>query len=105
MPRALFERIVAQLLNQDEVCLHLFGDPLLDRLIYDRIALVRERGLRAVFSTNALMLKPRAMRALLDSRLSRLIVLRDAAADETYRIVRPPGGHPGAARLRLGATN
>ena len=88
MEVALFEVIVGQLKHQQEVVLHLFGDPLMDRHVFERVVLVRKHGLRTIFSTNAMLLGPAVVKKLLTSGPDRLVVSCDATSSETYRRVR-----------------
>lgn len=103
MPMDLFTRIVDQLEHQDGVVLHLFGDPLMDRWIFERLALLRHRGLRSAFSTNAMLLAPAMIERLLADGPDRLIISCDATSTDTYRQVRGSKARFALAEPRLDA--
>lgn len=101
MPLALFFAIVQQLQHQERVCLHLFGDPLMDPYIFERIAFVRKRGLKSTFSTNAVLLHDETIERLLSEGPDRLVVSCDAVSDGTYRAMRGPKARQDLAERRV----
>lgn len=52
-----FGNIISQLCNQDELELHLFGDPFFDPEIYEKIKICNSKGIYPSFSTNLVSLK------------------------------------------------
>lgn len=90
MSMDLFRAVAEEIDQGEEVALHLFGDPLMDPWIFDRIDVLRRRGTKTVFSTNATLLGERLVRRLVGEGPDRLIVSCDAVTPEAYRLVRGP---------------
>jgi MoaA/NifB/PqqE/SkfB family radical SAM enzyme len=101
MSMALFERIISQLKFQRSVTLHLFGDPLMDPMIFERISLMSDYNLRASFSTNAMLLNESFHNKLLQSKIRKLVISVDAVTTETYRFVRGANANLDLAKKRL----
>jgi radical SAM protein with 4Fe4S-binding SPASM domain len=99
----LFRTIVDQLKYQSSVCLHLFGDPLMDPRIISRIEWVHKRGMSATFSTNPVLLTPSIVEELIAVGLDRIVVSCDATSSETYRGMRGPRANQFLAESRLRA--
>jgi MoaA/NifB/PqqE/SkfB family radical SAM enzyme len=92
MAMSVYEKIIDEARGHVEfMWLHLFGEPLLNHDIYKMIDLAEEAGVRVGISTNATRLTEEASRALLDSRLSILILCLDGATKETYEAIRVGG--------------
>jgi len=68
--------------------LHLFGEPLLNPNIYKMIDMAEGVGIRTGISTNATRLDEQAASALLDSKLSLLLLCLDGTKPETYERIR-----------------
>lgn len=89
MAMSVYEKIIAEGRGHVEfIWLHLFGEPLLNPNIYAMIDIAEESGIRVGLSTNVTPLTERASRALLDSRLSLLLLCLDGATKETYEAIR-----------------
>jgi radical SAM protein with 4Fe4S-binding SPASM domain len=89
MKMPLYQRIIEEGRGHVEfIWLHLFGEPLLNPDIYSMISLAEHAGIRVGISTNATRLTEQASRALLDSRLSILLLSLDGITKETYEAIR-----------------
>lgn len=74
MEQSLYEKIIAELaLHRDQLkvlSLHFMGEPLMDPLIFDRIKLAKQSGIREVhINTNCQLLTPEKARRLIESGL------------------------------------
>lgn len=67
-----------------------YGEPLLDREIYEKIAFVRERGIRVSFNTNASLLDGTSVRRLVEAGLDEIFISVDAWSKESFARIRPP---------------
>ncbi|MCS6844677.1 MAG: radical SAM protein [Caldilineales bacterium] len=68
--------------------LHIWGEPLMHKRIFDMIAYCRQKGLRAEISTNATLLDERKARGLLEAGLSTIYLCLDGFRPETYESIR-----------------
>lgn len=69
-----------------------FGEPLLDKLVIDKVAYAKMRGINTVtMTTNGTLLAPELGGELVRAQLDELGVSIDAATSETYDKMRPPG--------------
>ncbi len=68
--------------------LHIWGEPLMHKRIYDMIAYCRENGLRAEISTNATLLTEERSSKLLEAGLNVIYLCQDGIRPETYEAVR-----------------
>jgi radical SAM protein with 4Fe4S-binding SPASM domain len=101
MSMQLFLQIIKQLKHQRDVTLHLFGDPLMDPNIFERLAELRKNNLRGSFSTNAMMITESFYVPLLTSGIGKLVISCDAVSNETYRAMRGPRAKQYLAEQRL----
>ena len=81
-------QIVDQIPGLERVVLHGLGEPLLNARLPEIISLLRERNIRALFNTNALLLNERRGRALIDAGLNQLRISLDGATPGMYARVR-----------------
>ena len=81
-------QIVDQIPGVERVVLHGLGEPLLNARLPEIISLLRERNIRALFNTNALLLNERRGRALIDAGLNQLRISLDGATPGMYARVR-----------------
>ena len=89
MSMTVYEKIVAEGAGFVEfMWLHLFGEPLINKNIYRMIDMAEEAGIRTGISTNATLLDEKAGNALLDSKLSLLLLCVDGATKETFERIR-----------------
>jgi radical SAM protein with 4Fe4S-binding SPASM domain len=89
MNTELFERIVDDLRGRVEfIWLQDYGEPFLNRNIFQMIRAARARGLRTGVSTNATVMTDRVISGILDSGLDYIIFAFDGATRETYEKVR-----------------
>ena len=73
--------------------LHIWGEPLLHKRIYDMVAYCNEKGLRSEISTNATLLTEERAQKLLDAGLSVIYLCQDGMRPETYENVRVNGDY------------
>jgi MoaA/NifB/PqqE/SkfB family radical SAM enzyme len=78
------------------VVLHGIGEPTLNPLLPEIIALVKSRGACALFNTNGLTLRGSLLERIVRSGLDEVRVSVDSASPETYRRIR---GADGLARI------
>ncbi len=68
------------------------GEPLLDKLVVDKVAYAKAKGLKDVaITTNGILLTPELGKELIRAKLDRLNVSIDAATSQTYDKMRLPG--------------
>jgi MoaA/NifB/PqqE/SkfB family radical SAM enzyme len=85
---AEFQRLVDQMPELRRAVLQGIGEPLLNRELAAMIAYLKQRGVYAVFNTNAALLTRRRQVELIDSGLDELRVSLDSSTPETYLKVR-----------------
>lgn len=68
--------------------LHIWGEPLMHKRIFDMIAYCRDHGLRSEISTNATLLDEKKAQKLLDAGLSAIYLCLDGMRPETYETIR-----------------
>lgn len=78
MPIEQFKKIVEQLKFQKDIALHLFGDPLLDKTIYEKIEILNLHDIRPSFSTNLITLNLLNVKLLKTVKLNTLIISLDS---------------------------
>jgi MoaA/NifB/PqqE/SkfB family radical SAM enzyme len=85
----LFKSIVDQMApHVKATTLHIWGEPLMHKRIFDMIAYCRQKGLRAEISTNATLLDERKAQGLLDAGLGTIYLCLDGFRPETYEAIR-----------------
>ena len=84
----LFTSIVDQFPRIARVVLHGVGEPMMVRELPRMIRYLKDRSVYVLFNTNGTLLTRRAGRALIDSGLDELRVSLDAAAPQTFALVR-----------------
>ncbi|MCD6289017.1 MAG: radical SAM protein [Anaerolineae bacterium] len=85
----LFKRIVDEMSPWVKTTtLHIWGEPLLHKRIFDMIAYCNEKGLRSEISTNATLLDEERAKRLLESGLSVIYLSLDGMRPETYQAIR-----------------
>jgi MoaA/NifB/PqqE/SkfB family radical SAM enzyme len=92
MSMDLFKKIIdeATRLNpQPSIGIHGFGEPLLDKLFFERIVYAKKRGIKSLSSnTNASFLNSENIDRMLKSGLDEIYISFDAAKAETYAKIR-----------------
>lgn len=93
MPQDLYLKIIGDLGARAEhigqLSLFMDGEPLLDRLLPERIRAAKDAGLKTVsIATNGTLLRGDTAEALLASGLDHLIVSIDGVTPETYEAIR-----------------
>ena len=95
MSMKLYEKIIDDCveLGIKKVTLSFFGEPLMDKLLVDRIKYAKEKGLYVEFFTNGMMLNSAKTLSLLGSGLDRIFISLDATNPVRYRELRPNGDY------------
>ncbi len=90
MDMELFKKIVDECAGQKVRCIHLhnFGEPFLDKKIFEKIAYVKERGMETRLFTNLSLINRAMAKKVVESGLDRLKVSIDGNSKETYERVR-----------------
>lgn len=90
MDLSLYKRIIDEAagFHVNDICLHLFGEPLLNPEIFEMIRHAKKFGINTLISTNATLLKGENLSDILSSGLDRLIISLDGATEETYEKIR-----------------
>lgn len=91
MDMELYRRLVAEAarIGIEEIRLHNFGEPLLDRNIEQRIRIAKDAGIPVTtFYTNASLLTRRRAAGIIESGLDNLFVSFDAPSKEAYEKTR-----------------
>lgn len=103
MPMPVFENILGQLKNQKFITLHLFGDPLMDPLLFERLELCKRSGHAAIFSTNIPLFKRKDIDRLFEVPIQEMIVSVDSLDPVNYsEIRRSPGNRADRHAQTLG---
>ncbi len=85
----VFKQIVDEMApHVKATTLHIWGEPLLHKRIYDMVAYCRDKGLRSEISTNATLLTPDRSRRLLEAGLNVIYLCQDGIRPEIYENVR-----------------
>lgn len=93
MSEALFAKLLVELAARrdwvEQVTLQLGGEPLLDRRLEDRVAALKQAGIRSVaFTTNASLLDEARSRRLLEVGVDAIDFSIDGASAETFEAIR-----------------
>lgn len=93
MSEALFAGLLAELAAHrdwvEQVTLQLGGEPLLDRRLEERVAALKQAGIRSVaFTTNASLLDEARARRLIDAGVDAIDFSIDGASAETFEAIR-----------------
>ncbi len=85
----LFKRIVDEMApHVRRTTLHIWGEPLLHKRIFDMIAYAHEKGLQTEISSNATLLDEEKAYKLIESGLDVIYLAMDGLRPETYESVR-----------------
>jgi len=88
----LFEKIIDESKGYvDFIYLHLFGEPLFHKNVFDMIEYAKKNGIKVGLSTNATELSEKNMNSLLHSHLDLLILSLDNPSIKAYSKVRVGG--------------
>jgi len=89
MNQELFERIADDLAGKAEfIWLQDYGEPFLNKNIFNLIRIANDRGLRTGISTNGTVMTDRVVDGIFESGLDYIIFAFDGATKETYEKVR-----------------
>ncbi len=85
----IFKQIVDEMApHVKATTLHIWGEPLMHKRIYDMVAYCQEKGLRSEISTNATLLTEERARGLLEAGLNVIYLCQDGMRPETYESIR-----------------
>jgi len=87
-----FRRLAPYLRRANEVSLYGLGEPFLDRDYFKKVEFIRSFGTEVILSTNGVLMDEERRRDILRTGLRGLGISLDAVTEETYSIIRPPGG-------------
>lgn len=89
----LFDKCVDEAMknNISEINISMFGEPLMDKKIFDRIKCVKEKGMKVVFSTNAMLLNKENAEKLAETGIDEVTISLDACSEKTYKYIRKNG--------------
>lgn len=93
MPMDLYRKIVDECAEWgvEELRLHNFGEPLIDKQIFEKIAYAKQQGIPiTTFYTNAALLDEERGRKLIESGLDKMYVSFDGATQGTFESIRLP---------------
>lgn len=90
MSMNMFTNIAQQLSSQETVVLHLFGDPLLDPYIIERIKILNELGLKPSFSTNLKSVLDPKFYDLCNLEIESLVLSIDSISSKRLSKIRGP---------------
>ena len=92
MDLALSKKIISECrqLNINYLTIYGFGEPLLDKYFFERVAYAKELGIpRVTTNTNAMYMDKKAVNNIFDSRIDEIYISFDAATEKTYQLIRP----------------
>lgn len=84
----MFQSIIDALIEQDDITLHLFGDPLYDNTIYEKIFYANRKGIMPSFSTNLVSLKRLKLNEIRNVKLKYMTVSFDSIISEEFSQIR-----------------
>ncbi|MCL1889246.1 MAG: SPASM domain-containing protein, partial [Desulfovibrionaceae bacterium] len=89
----LFAKIIRQITTwpqYPQLYLNIFGEPLLDKGLPEKMVLLNRAGLSSniYFNTNATLLTPDISRILLENRIGQIVPALDSANPRTYEFIR-----------------
>ena len=88
MPTSVLERIIDQAeFFTEPAWLHWFGEPLMNPFLFEQIEIAKRKVPNLGISTNAALLRPRAQKSILESKLDTIIAI-DGATKDVYEKVR-----------------
>lgn len=90
MPMSLFQKIVDDAFESgfNEVNLTMYGEPLLDDLLFQRIAYVKKKMMKVGFTSNGVLLTPDKIQGILESGLDWIVFSIDSGTKSLYEHIR-----------------
>lgn len=90
MDMVLFRRIVddASSIGIRLVNLNIYGEPLLDSMLFERVVYCKDKGMEVQFTSNGTLLDEEKIRKLVDSRIDRVYFSFDGGSKDTYEDIR-----------------
>lgn len=90
-----FKGMEPYLKRAKEVSLYGLGEPMIDRDYFEKVRYVASFGAEVSLSSNGTLLDEKRCRETIESGIKSIGISLDAATEETFLRVRPPGGLPG----------
>lgn len=88
----LFKKIIGETKKYTRfLWLHHFGEPLVDKNIYERIRYCKSQGVGVGLSTNGTLFNEYVSKKILESGLDKILISFDGATKETYEKIRKGG--------------
>jgi len=87
-----YQTLKPYLKHSKQVSLYGLGEPMIDRGYFEKVRLVTSHGAVVSLSSNGTLLDERRCRETIDSGIQAIGISLDAACEETFSVVRPPGG-------------
>lgn len=88
MSMKVFENVIDSLAGQTDITLHMFGDPLYDESIYEKIMYANNKGIKPSFSTNLVSLKNMNLKKMCKVKIGGMTVSIDSIKPEELSIIR-----------------
>jgi len=95
MDMKLYKKIIKDCIKMGikKVTLSFFGEPLMDKLLFNRIKYAKDKGLEVEFFTNAMLLDKVKAKKIIDSEVDRVFISLDATNPIRYREIRKNGDY------------
>lgn len=93
MEISLFKKIVKESvsLGIENMTLHGFGEPLMDKNFFEKVKIAKEAGIfRVSTNTNGFLLNEKVLKDVFSSGLDEIFISLDAASENIYQKLRPP---------------
>lgn len=87
-----FKSLEKYLEQSREVSLYGLGEPMIDKRYFEKVRYVNSFGGEVSLSSNGTLLDEQRCREVIESGIAAIGISVDATCEETFRIVRPPGG-------------
>ncbi|NPU96699.1 MAG: radical SAM protein [Candidatus Omnitrophica bacterium] len=91
---AYYQSLEPYLKRAKEVSLYGLGEPMIDKRYFDKVRYVTSFGAEVSLSSNGTLMDERRCREIIESGIKSIGISLDAAREETFAVVRPPGGLP-----------
>ncbi|MBZ0257031.1 radical SAM protein [bacterium] len=75
-----------------EISLYGLGEPMIDRGYFEKVRFVNSFGAEVSLSSNGTLLDEQRCREVIQSGIKAIGISLDAACEDTFKVVRPPGG-------------
>ena len=80
-------------LGVKHIMLSFFGEPLVDKLIFDRIKYIKDKDMECSFFTNAIGLNDEVIKKIINSKIDRIFISLDAINEDYWKKIRATGNY------------